>query len=363
MGLYLKTLLFAFLNFSVIHGENLCPVSFCGSSMLSVKYPFKLENQIPTNNCAYINLTCSITQNTTIVNLPYAGDFYVQNIDYVGRYIQLYDPSNCLTRRLMNFSLASSPLKANYYDNYTFYVCPSDSQVLGSHVNPIGCLSNSTNITVATRELSREFMEGYGCRGIGSWLIPVSMPEQLFDDGFFDVFLFLTWDVDVCKDCEESNDQESAKSITKIIAIASSMPALIIISLSCCSVFCLHLTRMIGDKHEADSAASAAPTTAETPQTTIAAPLPLPSTTNNIGLDESKIMACTEIVVLSESDEGIPIANSNTCSICLENYCQKETIRLISKCGHYFHASCIQQWLAKNSTCPVCRTSLSDVAL
>ncbi|KAK4415834.1 RING-H2 finger protein ATL20 [Sesamum alatum] len=310
-----------------------------------------------------------MTQSTTIVNIQNSGDFYVQNIDYVERYIRLSDPGNCLTRRLMNFSLASSPFKAENVNDYTFYICPSDPQVLSHHVHPIGCLSNITNITIATRLLSREFLEGtYGCRVIGTWPIPVT-PEQLDFDGYYDeVFLFLTWDAVPCKDCQETGDQKSdqwgAKSLAKIVAIASSLPVLIITAFSCCSVFCLHLLRMIRDKYQDDSAsAAAASTTAPTPQTAMVTILPLPSTTSNSGLDESKILACTEIIVLSESGETIPSGNNGTCSICLENYCQKETIRLISKCGHCFHATCIQQWLGKNSTCPVCRTSLSDVVL
>ncbi|XP_020553385.1 RING-H2 finger protein ATL20-like isoform X2 [Sesamum indicum] len=370
MGLCSKLLLLTFLSISVIHGGAHCPSSYCGKSTLSIHYPFRLDNQISTTDCAYVNLTCNMTQSTTIVNLENSGDFYVQNIDYIERYIQLSDPGNCLTRRLMNFSLASSPFKAENVNNYAFYICPLDPQVLSHHVYPIGCLSNTTNITIATRQLPREFLEGtYGCRHIGTWQIPVT-PDQLDYDGYYDeVFLFLTWDVVACKECEGSGDQKSdesgAKSLTKIVAMASSLPVLIITAFSCFSVFCLHLLRMIREKYEADSASAAAATstTTPTPQTTMVTIMPLPSTTSNTGLDESKIMACTEIIVLSDSGETIPSGNNNTCSICLENYCEKETIRIISKCGHCFHATCIQQWLGKNSTCPVCRTSLSDVVL
>ncbi|PIN13893.1 Anaphase-promoting complex (APC), subunit 11 [Handroanthus impetiginosus] len=387
MGLYSKILLFVFLNFFIINGENPCPVSSCGSSMLSIQHPFKLKDQIPTNNCTYFNLICSVSQSKIIVNLPHSGDFYLQNIDYTERLIQLYDPANCLLRKLTNFSLESSPFRANYHENYTFYVCPWDSQVFDSR---IGYLSNSMNITVPTKELSRELMEGYGCRGIGSWRIPVSGPKEVDDGGFYDEnSLILTWHENVCKDCKGNQQSGTCgiqrdstclhrmirlggqvsgnprgprpKPIAKIIAIALSMPALIIIGLSCCSVFCFHLMKMIGDKQEANPLA--APTTLASPPTTVGTPVPPLSITTNTGLDESKITACTEIVVLSENDEGIPSGNGNTCSICLENYCKIETIRIIRKCGHCFHDSCIQQWLGKNSTCPVCRTCLCDVAM
>lgn len=30
-------------------------------------------------------------------------------------------------------------------------------------------------------------------------------------------------------------------------------------------------------------------------------------------------------------------------------------------CGHNFHLSCIDVWLQKQSTCPICRLSLNDL--
>lgn len=48
------------------------------------------------------------------------------------------------------------------------------------------------------------------------------------------------------------------------------------------------------------------------------------------------------------------------CSICLGEYQEKEILRIMPKCGHSFHLSCIDIWLRKQSTCPVCRLSLHD---
>ncbi len=40
------------------------------------------------------------------------------------------------------------------------------------------------------------------------------------------------------------------------------------------------------------------------------------------------------------------------CVICLENINgNKKTLQ----CGHTFHTKCIQKWLKKNKTCPICR--------
>ncbi|KAB2015658.1 hypothetical protein ES319_D08G040700v1 [Gossypium barbadense] len=48
------------------------------------------------------------------------------------------------------------------------------------------------------------------------------------------------------------------------------------------------------------------------------------------------------------------------CSICLGEYEEKEVLRIMPKCAHNFHLSCIDVWLRKHSTCPVCRTPLLD---
>ncbi|KAF3441181.1 hypothetical protein FNV43_RR15093 [Rhamnella rubrinervis] len=48
------------------------------------------------------------------------------------------------------------------------------------------------------------------------------------------------------------------------------------------------------------------------------------------------------------------------CSICLGEYQDKEVLRIMPNCGHNFHLSCIDTWLRKQSTCPVCRISLQE---
>ncbi|KAI3444617.1 hypothetical protein Pfo_001282 [Paulownia fortunei] len=48
------------------------------------------------------------------------------------------------------------------------------------------------------------------------------------------------------------------------------------------------------------------------------------------------------------------------CTICLAEYQEKEMLRIMPKCGHSFHLSCIDIWLKKQSTCPVCRLSIQD---
>lgn len=53
------------------------------------------------------------------------------------------------------------------------------------------------------------------------------------------------------------------------------------------------------------------------------------------------------------------------CAVCLSEFDDDDTLRLLPKCSHAFHADCIDAWLASHVTCPVCRANLvhgADVA-
>ncbi|KAL2500308.1 RING-H2 finger protein ATL72 [Forsythia ovata] len=46
------------------------------------------------------------------------------------------------------------------------------------------------------------------------------------------------------------------------------------------------------------------------------------------------------------------------CSICLGEFVEGEKIRVLPKCSHGFHVSCIDTWLVSHPSCPNCRHSL-----
>ena len=43
-----------------------------------------------------------------------------------------------------------------------------------------------------------------------------------------------------------------------------------------------------------------------------------------------------------------------TCPVCLSDFAEGETVRVLPACMHYFHAACVGEWLRGNDTCPVC---------
>ncbi|KAF4404455.1 E3 ubiquitin-protein ligase ATL6 [Cannabis sativa] len=46
------------------------------------------------------------------------------------------------------------------------------------------------------------------------------------------------------------------------------------------------------------------------------------------------------------------------CAVCLCEFENDETLRLIPKCDHVFHVDCIDMWFQSHTTCPVCRANL-----
>lgn len=74
-----------------------------------------------------------------------------------------------------------------------------------------------------------------------------------------------------------------------------------------------------------------------------------------VGLEESVIQSYPK-TVLGESRRLVK-PDDSTCPICLSEYRPKETLKTIPLCHHCFHASCIDEWLRRNGTCPLCRNS------
>lgn len=47
------------------------------------------------------------------------------------------------------------------------------------------------------------------------------------------------------------------------------------------------------------------------------------------------------------------------CAVCLSKFEDIEILRLLPKCKHAFHIDCVDQWLEKHSSCPLCRHKVS----
>jgi hypothetical protein len=45
--------------------------------------------------------------------------------------------------------------------------------------------------------------------------------------------------------------------------------------------------------------------------------------------------------------------------VCLSDFLVDEKVKQLPACNHSFHAHCIDEWLGKHATCPICRTTLA----
>ncbi|CAI0543442.1 unnamed protein product [Linum tenue] len=47
------------------------------------------------------------------------------------------------------------------------------------------------------------------------------------------------------------------------------------------------------------------------------------------------------------------------CAVCISKFEDVEILRLLPQCKHAFHINCIDQWLEKHSSCPICRSRVN----
>ncbi|PKA47783.1 RING-H2 finger protein ATL16 [Apostasia shenzhenica] len=72
-----------------------------------------------------------------------------------------------------------------------------------------------------------------------------------------------------------------------------------------------------------------------------------------LGLDPAAISA---IPIFSFSS---PVSGMAECAVCLTEFHNGESLRLLPGCTHAFHIDCIDIWLQSNASCPLCRTTIS----
>ncbi|KAK7389816.1 hypothetical protein VNO78_25110 [Psophocarpus tetragonolobus] len=75
--------------------------------------------------------------------------------------IQVYDPEDCLSQRLLALNVSDSPFIPTFTRNYTFLSCPF--QNAGSDFVTVECLSNSTNFVSAIPSVNLPNPLPYSC--------------------------------------------------------------------------------------------------------------------------------------------------------------------------------------------------------
>ncbi|KAK9269907.1 hypothetical protein L1049_025480 [Liquidambar formosana] len=73
-----------------------------------------------------------------------------------------------------------------------------------------------------------------------------------------------------------------------------------------------------------------------------------------VGLQQAIINSIT----ICKYKKGEGLIEGTECSVCLSEFQEDETVRLLPKCSHAFHIQCIDTWLRSHTNCPLCRACI-----
>ncbi|GMJ03860.1 Arabidopsis Toxicos en Levadura 96 [Hibiscus trionum] len=340
----------------------LCDPVLCQDVL--VEFPFRLANQPDCCGDPNFNLSISCTSRyqepaQTIINFPLSGEFTVDTINYWSwtPYLQMSD--SCIPERLLEgLDLSGTPFRPRYPENYTFFYCPSADV---SHDFPairFSCLSGTNSSVWGIPSIAYNQSSMFSsCAEMANILVPLPTP---FWPMYNITSIVLSWDQPDCSfppcnhcgnsgsNCRPENGNGEcprkkrgiSNGIKFALIFTLGTPIILIVS----SIIIYNVRVNLYDRHHRPNV--------EIPGSNAESQLPAVAVN---GLDGSRIEAYP-ITTLCENVK-LPRADDNTCSICLSEYEAKETIRTIPDCDHYFHSSCIDEWLVLNAACPICRNT------
>lgn len=71
------------------------------------------------------------------------------------------------------------------------------------------------------------------------------------------------------------------------------------------------------------------------------------------GLSPEQIKALPEALA-----SEVKLGEGMECSICLNELLHDDSVRHLGGCGHTFHRACIDLWLLRNASCPLCKQNV-----
>lgn len=82
-----------------------------------------------------------------------------------------------------------------------------------------------------------------------------------------------------------------------------------------------------------------------------------------IGPPEKAVLWSIPVTVYTAADD-VEMGRAGECPICLGEFLDGEKVRVLPKCGHVFHVTCIDEWVVLDASCPTCRRPVAalDVA-
>ncbi|XP_042493791.1 NEP1-interacting protein 1-like [Macadamia integrifolia] len=75
------------------------------------------------------------------------------------------------------------------------------------------------------------------------------------------------------------------------------------------------------------------------------------------GLSGDSVQKIPKIKITSLNNEDAS-GERVSCSVCLQDFQLGETVRSLPHCHHMFHLPCIDEWLIRHGSCPLCRRDM-----
>ncbi|XP_009619570.1 RING-H2 finger protein ATL54-like [Nicotiana tomentosiformis] len=75
---------------------------------------------------------------------------------------------------------------------------------------------------------------------------------------------------------------------------------------------------------------------------------------NTVGLQPAVI----NLITIFKYKRGNGLIDGTECSVCLNEFQDDDSLRLLPKCNHAFHIHCIDTWLRSHTNCPLCRAAI-----
>lgn len=188
--------------FSIAHTVvcvDTCEPTSCSPIGPSVRFPFRIGQQ--SRQCGYpgFDLSCNNKSHLTL-NLPFAGDFVVTDINYMSQTI-FFEPKFCPPPD--TFSPFGSPFDVGFLEEYTFFNCSSTWFSPGvATFEVVDCVDNVNGTVVA---VPSRFYNAFRDRGL-----PESCTSILWT---VDIPAGLRWRAPFCGRCERENGTCGYKNV------------------------------------------------------------------------------------------------------------------------------------------------------
>lgn len=201
-----SVILFIISFFAITHTDTVLCVETCKPTSCSptgpiVHFPFRIGHQ--PRQCGFpgFDLSCN-NQSQLIINLNFAGNFVVTEIDYISQTISI-KPELCPPIRIDAFNPLDSPFDIGFLDKYLYFNCTSAAVwFYPSGVEVLNCVPGLNGTVVAVPRRSRD-----------GFIDQISAGSCQYVNLTSDILVGFGWIAPFCQKCEIENGTCGYKNV------------------------------------------------------------------------------------------------------------------------------------------------------